>query len=77
MTPTVRRTRRYPCSVLLGGAAAIDVGHRRTWGDPTAAAYCSRGRAYAIGYLQGVLDASGITRPRSPVEVLAASGGGV
>nr|ACL11814.1 hypothetical protein [Mycolicibacterium brisbanense] len=32
------------------------VGDVSTWGDTSAAAYCSRGRAYAIGYLQGVLD---------------------
>ena len=28
-----------------------------TWGDTSSEAYCSRGRAHAIGYLQGVLDA--------------------
>lgn len=28
-----------------------------TWGDISTAAYCSRGRAHAIGYLQGVLNA--------------------
>ncbi len=28
-----------------------------TWGDTSSAAYCCRGRAHAIGYLQGVLDA--------------------
>ncbi|WP_072690947.1 mannonate dehydratase [Rhodococcus marinonascens] len=31
------------------------VGDIATWGDTSSAAYCSRGRAYAIGYLQGVL----------------------
>jgi mannonate dehydratase len=30
-----------------------------TWGDTSSAAYCSRGRAYAIGYLQGLLRAAG------------------
>ncbi|MGE5292550.1 MAG: mannonate dehydratase [Micromonosporaceae bacterium] len=30
-----------------------------TWGDTSSAAYCSRGRAYAIGYLQGLLRAVG------------------
>jgi mannonate dehydratase len=30
-----------------------------TWGDPSPEAYCSRGRAHAIGYLQGVLSALG------------------
>lgn len=32
------------------------VGDLDTWGDTSPAAYCSRGRAHAIGYLQGVLD---------------------
>lgn len=31
-----------------------------TWGDTSPAAYCSRGRAHAIGYLQGVLNGLGI-----------------
>jgi mannonate dehydratase len=31
-----------------------------TWMDTSAEAYCSRGRAHAIGYLQGVLDCLGI-----------------
>jgi mannonate dehydratase len=30
-----------------------------TWGDTSSGAYCSRGRAYAIGYLQGLLTALG------------------
>ncbi|SRR6266487_2719280 len=30
-----------------------------TWGDTSSDAYCSRGRAYAIGYLQGLLTALG------------------
>jgi mannonate dehydratase len=33
------------------------VGDVATWGDTSSAAYCSRGRAHAIGYLQGVLNA--------------------
>jgi mannonate dehydratase len=33
------------------------IGDQDTWGDTASAAYCSRGRANAIGYLQGVLDA--------------------
>ncbi|GGF99997.1 mannonate dehydratase [Rhodococcoides trifolii] len=33
------------------------VGDIATWGDTSPEAYCSRGRAYAIGYLQGVLNA--------------------
>ncbi len=33
------------------------VGDGPTWGDTSSAAYCSRGRAHAIGYLQGVFNA--------------------
>src|SRR6266581_724419 len=33
------------------------VGDVDTWADTATAAYCSRGRAYAIGYLQGLLKA--------------------
>jgi mannonate dehydratase len=33
------------------------VGDIATWGDTSPAAYCSRARAHAIGYLLGVLDA--------------------
>ncbi len=36
------------------------VGDAGTWGDTSSAAYCSRGRSYAIGYLQGMLRALGI-----------------
>ncbi len=36
------------------------VGDPGTWGDTSTAAYCSRGRAYAIGYLQGLLKALGL-----------------
>jgi mannonate dehydratase len=36
------------------------VGDPGTWGDTSAAGYCSRGRAYAIGYLQGLLRALGL-----------------
>jgi mannonate dehydratase len=36
------------------------VGDLDTWGDTSSAAYCSRGRAHAIGYLQGVLNALGL-----------------
>jgi mannonate dehydratase len=32
------------------------VGDTDTWGDISSEAYCSRGRAHAIGYLQGVLN---------------------
>ncbi|MYS80535.1 mannonate dehydratase [Embleya scabrispora] len=33
------------------------IGDAGTWGDVSSQAYCSRGRAHVIGYLQGVLDA--------------------
>ncbi|HEX6336986.1 MAG TPA: mannonate dehydratase [Jiangellaceae bacterium] len=33
------------------------IGDPDTWVDTSSAAYCSRGRAHAIGYLQGLLDA--------------------
>lgn len=33
------------------------IGDPDTWIDTSSAAYCSRGRAHAIGYLQGVLNA--------------------
>jgi mannonate dehydratase len=36
------------------------VGDIDTWGDTSSAAYCSRGRAHAIGYIQGLLRALGI-----------------
>jgi mannonate dehydratase len=32
------------------------IGDLDTWGDTSPEAYCSRGRAHAIGYLQGVLN---------------------
>ncbi|MFD7157495.1 mannonate dehydratase [Kribbella sp. NPDC059898] len=37
------------------------IGDLDTWGDISSAAYCSRGRAHAIGYLQGVLNGIGAT----------------
>lgn len=36
------------------------IGDAGTWGDTSPEAYCSRGRAHAIGYLQGVLNALGL-----------------
>jgi mannonate dehydratase len=36
------------------------VGDNDTWGDTSPEAYCSRGRAHAIGYLQGVLNGLGL-----------------
>lgn len=38
------------------------LGDRGTWIDTSSAAYCSRGRAHAIGYLQGVLNGLGLCR---------------
>jgi mannonate dehydratase len=35
------------------------IGDQATWGDISSEAYCSRGRAHAIGYLQGILSAVG------------------
>lgn len=35
------------------------IGDHDTWRDISPEAYCSRGRAHAIGYLQGILDALG------------------
>ncbi|MCX5317012.1 mannonate dehydratase [Streptomyces sp. NBC_00154] len=36
------------------------IGDPNTWGDTSSEAYCSRGRAHAIGYLQGVFNALGL-----------------
>lgn len=36
------------------------IGDSDTWGDTSPEAYCSRGRAHAIGYLQGVLNGLGL-----------------
>jgi mannonate dehydratase len=33
------------------------IGDADTWVDTSSEAYCSRGRAHAMGYLQGVLNA--------------------
>ena len=38
------------------------IGDADTWGDTSSEAYCSRGRAHAIGYLQGVLNGLGLDR---------------
>jgi len=37
------------------------IGDLDTWGDTSPEAYCSRGRAHAIGYLQGVLNGLGLS----------------
>ena len=36
------------------------IGDPDTWGDTSSDAYCSRARAHAIGYLQGVFNALGL-----------------
>lgn len=41
------------------------IGDIGTWGDTSSEAYCSRGRAFAIGYLQGVLDTLGLNDDRT------------
>lgn len=38
------------------------IGDVDTWGDTSSGAYISRGRAHAIGYLQGVLNGLGLDR---------------
>jgi mannonate dehydratase len=40
------------------------IGDEDTWANTTSAAYCSRGRAHAIGYLQGLLHALNDTTVR-------------
>jgi mannonate dehydratase len=56
---------------LVGVGFLIDdhvpamVGDPETWMNIPSEAYCSRGRAHAIGYLQGVLDALGLGWPAS------------
>ncbi|MFC7587781.1 hypothetical protein ACFQYP_31965 [Nonomuraea antimicrobica] len=39
------------------------IGDLDTWGDTSSEAYCSRGRAHAIGYLQGVLNGLALDEP--------------
>ncbi|MET9220044.1 mannonate dehydratase [Streptomyces sp. NPDC088197] len=41
------------------------IGDLDTWGDISSEAYCSRGRAHAIGYLQGVLNGLGLDQPEA------------
>ena len=53
---------RRMASVVFDGFIIDDhvpamIGDEDTWADTATAAYCSRGRAYAIGYLQGLLKA--------------------
>jgi mannonate dehydratase len=47
-------------SFLIDDHVPAMIGDLDTWGDTSSDAYCSRGRAYAIGYLQGVLNGLGI-----------------
>jgi mannonate dehydratase len=51
-------------SFLIDDHVPAIIGDRDTWADTSPDAYCSRGRAHAIGYLQGTLDALRLT-PRS------------
>lgn len=39
------------------------IGDPDTWGDTSSEAYCSRGRAHAIGYIQGLLDVLALDEP--------------
>ncbi|MFB7109487.1 mannonate dehydratase [Streptomyces sp. NPDC056190] len=45
------------------------IGDLDTWGDTSSEAYCSRGRAHAIGYLQGVLNGLALDEPEGPDSV--------
>ncbi|MFE5096940.1 mannonate dehydratase [Streptomyces sp. NPDC056638] len=47
------------------------IGDLDTWGDTSSEAYCSRGRAHAIGYLQGVLNGLSLDEPVGPRAVPA------
>ncbi len=46
-------------SFIIDDHVPAMTGDLDTWGDTSSEAYCSRGRAHAIGYLQGVLGALG------------------
>jgi mannonate dehydratase len=47
-------------SFLIDDHVPAMIGDRDTWLDTSPDAYCSKGRAHAIGYLQGVLNGLGI-----------------
>lgn len=47
-------------SFIIDDHVPAVIGDRDTWGDTSPEAYCSRGRAHAIGYLQGVLNSLGL-----------------
>lgn len=47
-------------SFLIDDHVPAMIGDVDTWGETSSQAYCSRGRAHAIGYLQGVLAATGL-----------------
>ncbi|HEY3880474.1 MAG TPA: mannonate dehydratase [Trebonia sp.] len=47
-------------SFLIDDHVPAVIGDLDTWGDTSSEAYCGRGRAHAIGYLQGVLNGLGI-----------------
>jgi mannonate dehydratase len=47
-------------SFIIDDHVPAIIGDRDTWADTSSEAYCSRGRAHAIGYLQGTLHALGL-----------------
>lgn len=47
-------------SFLIDDHVPAMIGDRDTWRDTSPEAYCSRGRAHAIGYLQGIFNALGL-----------------
>jgi mannonate dehydratase len=47
-------------SFLIDDHVPAITGDPDTWADTSPEAYCSRGRAHAIGYLQGIFAALGI-----------------
>jgi mannonate dehydratase len=47
-------------SFLIDDHVPAIIGDQDTWADTSSQAYCSRGRAHAIGYLQGTLHALGL-----------------
>jgi mannonate dehydratase len=51
------------------------IGDPDTWADTSSEAYCSRGRAHAIGYLQGVMAALGLGEPSAAAAATAGRAG--
>jgi mannonate dehydratase len=50
------------------------IGDEDTWADTASASYCSRGRAHAIGYLQGLMNALDLGRPARATDVAVREG---